>query len=43
MGSRNRAKTRCPEHCAERLMGLRKDTEGRRWVPTASCLKVDPA
>lgn len=32
-----------PEHRAERLMGLRKDTEGRRWVPTASCLKVDPA
>ncbi len=32
-----------PEHRVERIMGLRKDTEGRRWVPTASCLKVDPA
>ena len=32
-----------PEHRAERLMGLRKDTEGRRWVPRASCLEVDPA
>jgi hypothetical protein len=32
-----------PEHYAERLMGLRKDTEGGRWVPTASCLEVDLA